>query len=102
MKKLVLFFVLSCMAFNLFAAANTDKISTLINGLRTTCTVAGGQWDNKGSICYKSTKMDAAGVHCGKDDRGVIMYASNNAKYCCQAYDINKLGNQYSVHCDPL
>ncbi|RPJ71362.1 MAG: hypothetical protein EHM20_14680 [Alphaproteobacteria bacterium] len=102
MKKLALFFVLSFMAFNLFAAAKTDKMDILINGLRTTCTVAGGHWDSKASICYRSTKADSAGELCGKDERGVVMYASNNTKYCCQAYDINKTGNQYSVHCDPL
>lgn len=101
MKKLSLVLIVSLMTFNLFAAAKTDKIDLLINGLRTTCTVAGGEWDNKNLTCY-SVKKDNIGALCGKDGRGVVMYASNNIKYCCQAYDVNKMGNQYSVHCDPL
>lgn len=73
---------------------------TVLAAIRSTCTTAKGTWDEKTMQCYASKKEDA-GAPCGKGNFGVLMFASNNAKYCCQAYDISKSGDRYSVHCDP-
>jgi hypothetical protein len=97
MKKLLFSIATIALFSSLAQAASTD----VMTGLRSTCTVAGGEWDAKGMLCFKA-KKDEAGTPCDSSGKGVVMFASNNAKYCCQAYDVNKKGDQYSVKCNPI